>query len=414
MKYMVAVISTCVFLLVNTNLASSDELSELKEQVEALQEKIEDMEKKQEAQAKSVDKIQKQPSAYEVVSDQLSKQVNIGGHFKFYLADQSRGEVNGEDQHNSFSAGISDFWLYFSKNLTDWMQITVAPQIAVEAAATPSLGSDITRSGSANVDLVLDEAYMTLRLPWQVDMRVGAFYPLFSEEYGTKVWWHEQYHGNNGLVTLEDWKSTGIELYRNFDFESFSLPIYLYPFLNGESRGVVQDTRYTDNNSAKNFLLHVTPEFFAFGSRIRLLGSAGFGRWDDEGDKDGYQWAAGTDITYSSFNLRGEYMYRWREELPLIGGGAQDGEDKGWYIQGKYTLNPQWRFLLKYSDVDLWATGTDELLTDNYKTWSAAVNYWISESSTIIPQIEWVDADQQGTSEKLKYWRYTLGWRTTF
>ena len=98
----------------------------------------------------------------------------------------------------------------------------------------------------------------------------------------------------------------------------------------------------------------------------------------------------------------------------LTGGGNKDGEDKGWYVKAKYTLNPQWRFLVKYSDVDLWSPGIDRLLTDNYKTWCAAVNFWISEGSTIIPQIEWVDAKQQGGFEKLKYWRYTLGWRTTF
>lgn len=413
MKYTVAVLSVFVFLLVSTNLALPDELSDLKKQLEVLQQKVDELQKKQEAQAKSVEKIEKKPSAYEVVTEQLNKQVNIGGHFKFYLADQSIGTVNGDDQHNSFSAGISDLWLYFSKNLTDWMQITVAPQIQVEAAATPVLGSDITRSGSASVNVYLDEAYMTLRLPWQVDMRAGAFYPLFSEEYGTKVWWHEQYNGNEGLLTLEDWKSIGIELYRNFDFESFSLPVYFY-YLNGEDRGANQDSRYTDNNSAKNFMVHITPEFFAFGSRVRLLGSAGLGRWDDDGKKDAYQWEAGTEVTYSSFNLRGEYMYRWREGLPLLDGGEQDGEDKGWYIQGMYTLNPQWRFLVKYSDVDLWSPGATELLTDHYSTLCAAINYWLSDGSTIIPQISYVNADQQGTSEKLRYWRYTLGWRTTF
>lgn len=414
MKYTVAVFCACVFMLMNTNLAVPDEISDLKKQMEVLQKKIEDLEKKQQDQAKSVEKIQKQPSAYEVVSEQLKKQVTVGAHLKFFLADQSWGEVNSDNQHDSFAAGIDDVWLYFSKNLSDYLQITVAPVIEVEASATPSLGSNIERSGSANVDIDIDEAYMTLRLPWQVDVRAGAVYPLFSEEYGTKSWWHEQYHGNNGLLTLESWKSFGIEVYRNFDFESFSLPIYLYPFLNGEDRGVNWDKRYTDNNSAKNILLHTTPEFYAFGGRVRLLGSAGYGRWDDGGDNDAYQLAGGAEINYSSFSLSGEYMYRWREDLPLTGGGTEDGEDKGWYIKAKYTLNPQWRFLLKYSDVELWATGTNQLLTDHYQTWSGAIDYWITESSTIIPQIEYVDADQQGSTETLDYWRYTLGWRTTF
>jgi len=128
-------------------------------------------------------------------------------------------------------------------------------------------------------------------------------------------------------------------------------------------------------------LLHITPEFTAFGSRIRLLGSAGGGRWDDDGENDSYQWAAGAEVKFSGFSLSGEYMYRWLQDLPLTGGGTKDGEDKGWYIKAKYSLNPQWKFLLKYSDVDLWATGTNQLLTDHYQTWCLAVDYNIAESS---------------------------------
>ena len=318
---------------------------------------------------------------------------------------------------NSFSAGINDLWLYVSKGLADWLQITVAPQVHVEAAATPLLGSNINRSTSADVDLDLDEGFMTLRLPHQFEVKAGGIYPLFSEEYGTKSWWHEQYHGNNGLLTLQAWQSTGIEIYRNFDFEAFSLPVYVYPFLNGEDRTFNQegqDTRFTDNNSAKNGLIHIAPEAFVFGGRARLLGSFGWGRWDDDGDNDSFQWAAGADLTFGSFNLTGEYLYRWREDLPLTGGGTEDGEDEGWYIKANYTLNPQWRFMAKYSDVDLWFPSTNDLRTDNYKTFSAAVNFWITQSSTIIPQIEYVDAERSDGSEDLDYFRYTVGWRTTF
>jgi hypothetical protein len=218
-------------------------------------------------------------------------------------------------------------------------------------------------------------------------------------------------------LTLEAWQSTGIEIYKAFEFESFSLPVYFYPFLNGETSTFAQDdqpSRFTDNNTAKNMLLHVAPEFFAFGSRVRLLGSLGWGRWDNEGDKDAYQWAAGADITLGSLNLSGSYMSRWYEDLPLTGGGSKDGENKGWYAQLKYTLNPQWRFLLKYSDVDLWTLSTADIETQNYKAWCGAVNFWITESSTIIPQIEWVNANQTGSPNELDYLRYTIGWRTTF
>lgn len=283
MKYLVALTTICVFLFSGTTISRADELSDLKKQLDQLQKKIEQLEKKQMEQTKqiekvpkiaeSVDKIKKQPSAYEVVTEELGKRTNIGGHFKFYLADQSFGERNENDQHNSFSMGINDVWLYISKSLSDWMQITVAPQLEVEAAATPSLGSDISRSGSANVNIDLDEAYISMRLPHQWEVKAGAIYPLFSEEYASRTWWHEQYHQNNGLATLQSWQSLGIEVYRNFDFDNFSLPLYIYPAMNGEDRGLIKDSRFTDNNNAKNMLVHAAPEFFAYGGRVRLLGA---------------------------------------------------------------------------------------------------------------------------------------------
>ena len=413
MKFIVTVIIAFALLFSSLGTAGADDLTTLKNQLEELQKKIEELEKKQKEQSKSVDKIKKQPSARDVVSDALGKQVTIGGHLKFFLADQSTGKRNDLDQHDSFSAGVNDLWLYFSKSLSDWMQITVAPQLHVEAGATPSLGSDITRSTGGSVDIDLDEAYMSLRLPYQFELKAGAFYPLFSEEYANKNWWHEQYHANNGLVTLQAWQSTGIEIYRNFDFDQFSLPVYV-SFVNDEDRGLIQDSRFTDNNHAMNFLAHAAPEFYTHGSRVRILGSAGLGRWDNDGKNNSNQFAIGADLTKGGLNFSGEYLYRWREDLPLTGGGKENGEDKGWYLRANYTLNPQWRFLIKYSDVDLWAISTDTLLTDNYKTISAAVNFWIAPNSTIIPQIEYVDADRSGGSEKLEYVRYTIGWRTTF
>jgi regulator of replication initiation timing len=425
MKITVILTIVCAFLFWGVETTTGDEISDLKKQLEVLQQKLEDLEKKQAEQAqeaekvsKSVDKLKKQPSAREVVTEQLSKRVTVGGHFKFFLADQSIGEVSTatldkDKQRDSFAAGVSNLWLYFNKQLNDWLSITVAPEIIVEAAATPVLGANITRSGSANVDVALDWGYLTARLPWQLELKAGAFYPYFSEEYASKIWWDEQYNGNPGLLTLQSWKSAGLELYRNFDFENFSLPVYLY-YLNGEDRGVIQDKRYTDNNSAKNGLLHVAPEFYAYGARVKLLGSFGWGKWDSGGDNQSIQWATGADIKYGSFGLSGEYMYRGRDKLPLLDGGTEDGEDKGWYVKGIYTFNPQWRLVLKYSDVDLWSPGTDMLLTDNYRTMYGSINFFITESSIIIPEISYVKMDRSGSPNKTDYFRYTLGWRTTF
>jgi hypothetical protein len=425
MKITVVSAIICALLMFGAERAKADELQELKQQLNMMQKRIEELEKAQVEQGKktdtvatSVEKIKKQPSASEVVSEALSKKTTVSGHFKFYLADQSDGEVNGIDQHNSFAAGISNLWLYFNKQLNDWIQIEVAPELMVEAAATPSLGANIRRDKSADVEVDLAWAYLAMRLPWGFEAKAGALFPYFSEEYASKVWWDEQYNGNNGLLTLENWRSTGIELYRNFEFDvsslSVSLPVYLYPYLNGDDRGIIQDKRFTDNNSSKSFLLHVAPEFIAYGARFKLLGSFGMGKWDDDGDNYSRQWAAGADVAYGPVNISGEYLSRWLEDLPVLGGGTKNGEDEGWYIKGNYRINPKWRVILKYSDVDLWFPGTNDLLTDNYKTFGAAVNFFITESSIIMPQFEYVDADRSDGSQSLEYIRYTLGWRTTF
>lgn len=403
--------------------AQADEMGDLRQKIEALEQttqelkqQLQKLEEEQQDQAEDVEDLEDAPSPQEVVRDALSKNFNIGAHFKLFLGDYTDGERNDVDQNNNFSAGIDTLWLYFTKGLTDWLSFEIAPRVDVLASATPALGADIDRSSDASVELELDEAFFTLRAPypWDVEAKVGAFYPFFSDEYAAKNWWHEQYHGNNALLTLQDWQSTGIELYKNFDLTAFSLPVYFYPFLNGEDRSRDNDSRFTDNNGDKHLLLHVAPEAYLWGGRFRLLGSAGWGKWDDDGDNDSWQYALGADITYKGLNVSGEYLARLREDWTLADGSTADADDEGWYARFMYTFNEEWRAVAKYSDVDLFFPGPDEMLTDNYKTLSLSVNYWLTGASTIIPQVEYVDAERSDGSESLEYLRWTLGWRTTF
>lgn len=420
MKAIIISVALCAFIFFNAGPAMADEISDLNRKIEVLQQtidelkaQVEELKEKQEEQDEAVAALEDQPPASKVVSEAIGKTVNIGGHLKFYLADKSDGERNGFDQKNNLSAGVSDLWLYFSKTLTDWLSIDVAPRIQVTAAATPSLGGDIDRATSASVDLDLWETYVTVRLPYKVEMRAGAFLPYFSEEYATQAWWHEQYHGNNGLVHLQAWRDSGIELYRNFDFEKWSLPVYLYPYMNGAATGDDDDATLVDNNGAKSVLLHVAPEFFLAGNRVRFLGSIGAGKWDSQDDNRSLQYALGAAVTIKGLNLKGEYLFRGLDDVPLLGGGRADWENKGYYIRGMYTFNPKWRALVKFSDVDQPFVSTT-MLTDNYQDLSFALNYWITQGSTIIGQVDFVDAERSDQSEKLEYLRYTLGWRTTF
>jgi len=383
MKLHVVLATACALVFFGVGFAKADEISDLKDQLRVLSEKVEDLE-------------EAQPG---VSGEGLS----VGGHLKLYMADKADGKRNGVDQNNNLSAGIHDFYLYLSKGLSDFLMIDVQTKTSVLAGATPSLGSDIARSTTSSVSTKIDQAYMTVLLPREMELKVGAFFPLFSEEYGRQIWWEEQYHGNNGLLTLEAWYDNGIELYKNFDFEAFSLPVYLY-LLNG-------DNRYVDNNSGMLGLVHVAPEFF--GGRLRLLGSYGSGRWDDNDDHDTKRYAYGVDFKYQNLNIMGEYMHKEWEKKPLTGGGTADGENKGYYIKALYSFGEKWRALAKYSDVELYNASTT-MLTDTYKTISLGVNYFITDSSTIMPQVSSVDADRSDGSETLEYIRYTLGWRTTF
>ena len=426
MKSSIILAAACAFLFLSAGLALPDELSDLKQQIETLQQTIDqlksqvgELEEKQAAQAEQAEKVDELATSVErleglpsQVADTLAKGVNIGGHFKFYAADQTYGERNNKNQNDNLSAGINDFYLYVSKSLSDWLSIDVVPHISVLASATPRLGGDISRADSSSVNVYIDEGYMGIQLPYpyEVGFKVGAFYPFFCEEYARQTWWHEQYNGNNGLLNLESWRSNGIEVYRNFDFDLFSLPVYFYPYLNGDNR----DSPYVDNNTTKNMLLHLAPEFYGFGSTFRLLASGGWGKWDDDDDNDMWVYSIGLDFKRGGLGLSGEYLARLYDDVPLLDGETKNGENEGYYLRALYTFNPKWRVLLKWSDVDLYYASTSSMLTDNYKTLSFAVNWWPVSGSTVIPQLEYVDADRSDGSEELKYLRYTLGWRTTF
>jgi hypothetical protein len=430
MKSCIVVLCVCALLFLNTRSAAPDEVSDLKNEVERLEQtidqlktRLEEIEQKQEAQQEAqteqTEKVEELSGSVEEVAnlpsrvmETIQKQVKVGSHFKFYLADRSDGERNNKNQNNNLSAGISNVWLYLSKDLSDWLSVDIVPRIDVVAQATPTLGGDISRESNGSVDTELDAAFMGIHLPYpyEVEMKFGAFYPYFSEEYARQTWWHEQYHGNEGLLDLESWRASGVEIYKNFDFEAFSLPVYFYPYLNGRN----EESRYVDNNGTKSVLLHAAPEFFAFGSSIRFPASVGWGRWDDDDDNDSWNFALGANFKRGPVDLSGEYLMRTYQDVPLLGEGAENGENKGYYLRGLYTFNEKWKVLLKWSDVKLFVPSSSSLLTDEYKTLCLAVNWWPFSSTTIIPQLLYVDADRSDGSEDLKYLRYTLGWRTTF
>lgn len=410
----VILITGYALVLFNAGLAGADEIAELKAQIKALQEtidnlslKVESLEKKQEVQSEKVEKV---PGLVKTV-DELKEArplgalegARVGGHFKLFMFDQSRGERNDVNQNNQISAGVSTFYLYIDRELSDTVSMSLQPKIAVSASATPSLGSDISRvTTGGTVSTSFHQAFMKALLPKGIELKAGLMNTLFSEEYGREIWWDEQYHQNRKLDSLQSLRDTGIELYKNFDFENWSLPAYFY-LLNGKN--------YVDDNEGKSILVHFAPEL---PRNIRLLGSLGGGKWDSNNKYYVWRYAAGFEGKYRNFSLMSEYLYHNFENKSLTGGGLTDTEEKGYYIKGLYRFTPQWRGLVKYSDVDLPYTGGSSLLADNYKATTLGLNYFITESSIIMGELTFVNADRSDGSETLKYYRPTISWRTTF
>ncbi len=406
MKHSIILCTACVFVLASVGFARADDISELKEQIKTLSAKIEALEAKQESQAKEIKKV---PELAEKVSAlkqgpaSLLEGVNVGGHLKMYMFDRTDGSRNGESQHTDISAGINHAYIFFTKEIEDWLKLDVQTDISVSASATPTIGSDIVRADSATTTFKLYQAFMTALLTQGYELKVGSFNPMFSEEYAKETWWHELYHQNTGLVYLQQWHDTGIELYKNFDFDKWSLPVY-FSVLNGN--------QFVDNNEDKTVLLHIAPEFFQ--TKLRLLGSIGTGLWGDGNNGRALYSLGGFDWKYQKFNLTSEYLYRKYGHVTTTGNANADGKNEGYYVRAMYTFDPKWRALVKYSHAELYQTGLVNMRSNNYDTTTLAVNYFLTPSSDIIAQYSFIEGNRSDASEKIKANRFTLGWRTTF
>ncbi|MBI4846364.1 MAG: hypothetical protein HY810_07850 [Candidatus Omnitrophica bacterium] len=388
------------------------QVEQLKKTVGELEKKIDSLEQNQNAQEQKTEKIAQLEESVKELEDSAfvfdSQGIDMGGHIKLYMYDQSQGKRNEAKQRTNISAGVSGLYLYFRKEINDWLNMEVSPEIDVTAAATPTLGSNMSRATTGSTSASLHKAFFIARMDNSVEVKVGLFNPLFSEEYANETWWEEIYNKNYALAVLQSWHDSGIEIYKNIDFSQWSLPLYFY-LLNGNSsyRG-----QFVDNNESKTVLLHIGPEFFQ--SRLRLLGSLGMGRWDNNDDYNAAQSAWGAECKLNNWQFSGEYLYRKWHERPLAVSGTQDAKRQGYYLKTIYNFSPKWRSIFIYSDVDLYYAANTQMLTDNYDNLTFALNYLIEEASVIIAEISFVDGARPDAGESINFYRLTLGWKTTF
>jgi len=414
-KSIIILSAVCAFLFSSAGFIYADELSDLKEQVRALQEttnalsaKIQGLESKQNSQTQEINKV----SGLEKTVERLKSSpaaslqgVNIGGHIKASLLDRTQGERNGISQHTNLSGGIHTLYLYLSKEIEDWLKLDAQVEYDVSASATPALGSDITRTTSATQAAEIYQVYATALLKDGYELKVGAFKPMFSEDYARDIWWEELIHQNKGLCYLQSYYDYGVELYKNFDFAKFSLPTYL-EVGNGSNR-------FTDNNESKSVLLHIAPEFFQ--TKLRFPMSIGYGKRDDKDNDNLLRTALGYDLTLNKWNFAGEYLYSKYENVSLgTGLGYADGKREGYFLKTAYRFNPKWRALIKYAHSELYKTGASSMKSDNYDDTILGLNYFLTDGVTLIGEYSHGEAARSDGSEKLNYDRATLGARVTF
>ena len=336
--------------------------------------------------------------------------VTIGGDIKFYLYDQSSGEVDGESQSNNGSAGFNSIILYISKEITDEISVNVDPEIRVSAGATPRLGGEITRVTDAEIEVEILRANLTWLMPNSFQLKMGYLKPLFTWDYGYELFWNEEFHASPVTANswLGSWHDSGIELYKSFEPEGCSVPVYLY-LLNGGGAEV-------DNNNGKTVLLHVAPEFM--NGMLKLLGSYGRGKWDDDDKYDMERYAFGINLNIKDLTLRGEYMAgTWENQYLVAEGVRRDISPSGSYIKALYNFLPNLRGLVGYSHLNHDFSGffyTGSGVGETYDTVTLGLNYFLADGVTAMLQYSMVDADRDDGSAALEYDRVTLGMRVTF
>jgi hypothetical protein len=340
--------------------------------------------------------------------------VEIGGHVKMFLYDGTVGEVNGVKQHNQSSAGFGyhAFQIEVGKELESWLSFNAKAEWNVIASATPSLGKSISRATEPGVSVMTSPTtsktiesvqanifnlFVNARLPYEIDLKAGSILPMYSEYYATEEWWSYRYHNDAKITDLIGFHDTGIELHRDFDINSVTVPVYFY-LTNGQD--------LVDNNDNKMVMLHVAPEFL--NSKLKILGSYGVGKYDVNDENTMMRYEYGAQFTSGPLYLYAEVLYNNNENAY---GADKNQVNQGNQLQGTYRFNDKWLTGIGYAHVELANT---EVIKDTYDTDTLLLTYFLTSNSSIIGQYSIVNAKRSDDSEKLRYDRFTLGWRTTF
>lgn len=345
----------------------------------------------------------------------LRKQIgkfHIGGDLKLRFYDSVSGEVDGDSDDLYSGAGVSSFYLYVNGQLSDRLSVQVEPQFELgETGATPML-DDLDKDIHADPGFPrFTRANFTYRLPKGYEVTAGMLRPRFTLDYGAQRFYHEEFNGSFPSISPYggEWTSAGAELYKNFDFENFSLPVYLY-YLNGSGHGA---HNVGDNNEGPAGMIHVEPKI----GPLTLLGSFGAGKWDDSNDETFKRWAAGVQYQYRNFTLRSEYMGSIFENQMPSYASEEDAEADGYYVKLFYDVFEDLTLMANYNILDkdfsgfFGTYGGDP--DEEYETLTLGATYTFAPSTDLILQYDIGDQEREGGTD-IEYDRVTLGTRITW
>jgi hypothetical protein len=345
-----------------------------------------------------------------------AQDTTIGAHVKMTMYDYTDGTSNGDKGHEYAGMALSEMILYFSSSLSDFLMVDLQPMFNTVTGATPRFGNQMDDNKYLNAKPVFNEfrkAVLTAYLPHNMEMSIGIVKPRFTWDYGTELFWEEEING--GKFTCNDYlgamHETGIELYKPFEFSSFSLPMYVY-LLNGGPGG--QKNLFNDNNNSPMAMIHVEPEIGA----LRLHGSLARGKWDDAGKYNMTRYSAGVGYQVGEISARVEAAGgNWESSIP-----AQTMEDAtpfGYYAKILYRVNHWAKLMLHYDYVNHNFNGFYSPLPGEeiYKTFTPGVQISVAGSAMVQIQYDiadWTKWKSDTENQTLKFNRMTVGLRATF
>ncbi len=353
----------------------------------------------------------------------FAEPASVGGHVKLTVYDRPSGEHNGVSTSNYVGFSFKELILYVSKELTDKISVDMQPMFSASTGATPSFGNDIAKKADAgSVEPEFHgfvKAQVNVLLPGDYELGFGVVKPRFSWDYGAELFWEDEGNGskfttNNYLGAVHD---GGIEVYKNFELGSFSLPTWVY-ILNG-------GFEFSDNNSQPSILATVEPEIGALKFKVSL----NYGKYDTDAKNSFMKYLVGAMWEKGPFSLRAEYgAGTWSNSIVTASDTSgnpisfEDATPMGFYGKLFYRFASWGRLMLHYDYVDNNYTGFFYTArgAEKYVTIIPGMQIYLSESSILQIQYDIADWKQTekfgipGQEDTIKYNRMTVTWRTTF